>query len=281
MLADFIFTNIIYFLFLGISDDKSLDIQFQPHNMLKQTTHLDLVFHSKIITNSGERPFGTEAEICSSKYLCQKVKSRCRTNQEKGYNWDVYDISFLLAEWQIQNETLEELYVQLTFTDKKRKMRYSLQGIEGPLLVFSNGPEDDQISQYFGHLQSEHRHRRYAPQVKDQNSIQNPDVCQPHSWELSFAALDWDWVIQPKSYFANYCKGQCLEPMPRGINATNHAIVKAMYRHLHANDTATADIPPACCVPVRLNKMSLLYMVDNLPYVRRLSEMQADYCACV
>lgn len=114
------------------------------------------------------------------------------------------------------------------------------------------------------------------------NQLQ-PSDCQLHQWYVPFSRLGWsDWIIDPKGYTANFCGGECAEPlMNRNLNATNHSFIKSLYR-ARVGMHNTADIPSAQCVPIRLSPINLLFRrEDTMIVIRHLVEMVADRCGCM
>ena len=125
---------------------------------------------------------------------------------------------------------------------------------------------------------------------KDNRRQRREVTCSLTSWYLDFGKLGWtSWIRFPIGYYANYCSGSCISPSQRnpGGNMTNHAFVKGLYRTALQNDNpvpqASIDaLPTACCVPVRLSPINILYRNDDDNWiVREMSEMVADQCGCL
>ncbi len=269
-----------FIVFAGIADNGTVNLKFSHHQMLQETNFVYLVINLKELNKVNNVQPGGDTMICTSGHLCQYSKAIRRHDHVSDKTWDVFSINELLPRWK-HNSNLLSIELMIHFVSSEHI--YSMTGAEKPLLLLANSDEDSDIYQYFGLQPTEDsRKRRYAPIKTDENEItRDSGLCQVYPWKLSFESLDWDWVIAPKEYSANFCKGSCPEPLPRNMKATNHAIVKAIYRSKLTNETEFNDLPPACCVPVKLNPMSMLYNYEGLPYVRRLNEMSAEYCACV
>lgn len=125
---------------------------------------------------------------------------------------------------------------------------------------------------------------------KDNRRRRRDVTCSLTSWYLDFAKLGWtSWIRFPLGYYANYCSGSCVASSQTnpGSNMTNHAFVKGLYRTALQNDDtvpqASIDaLPTACCVPVRLSPINILYRNDDDNWIiRGMSEMVADQCGCL
>lgn len=106
--------------------------------------------------------------------------------------------------------------------------------------------------------------------------------CQLQEWELQFATLHWDWVVQPRRYKANMCQGACMVPLlPELVNTSNHAFMKLMY-HSATENRYTYEVPQASCVPIRFRSMSIIYLDDNGNVITKIyPEMIAESCGCL
>ncbi len=264
----------------AIANNGSLILHFYPSRTGVDINKIDLVFHYKRKVKTENE--GTVAKICLTDLgLCHTVPSRRRHDIISGHRWDVYDVSFLSMAMQIHGATESSFNIVVTFEQTKPRL-YNLNNRNAPLLTFSNLPEETDVSDLFGRIDKHVRAKRFAEvHYTSAKEVYDSDhLCHLESWTVTFRALGWEgWVMQPLSYQANYCTGQCPEPIPEILNATNHAYIKSLYRSRHNN--ISHPVPAACCVPLRLSRISLLYTIDNMPYVRRLSEMQANHCGCI
>lgn len=134
------------------------------------------------------------------------------------------------------------------------------------------------------------RHRRSlkqtpSPSVKshdkpsNRTKFRNPyhvKFCNKHPFYVSFTDLKWnDWIIAPDGFEAYHCAGRCPFPLPATLNSTNHAIVQ-MLAHL-----LTPSIPEPCCVPSRLQPITVLYYDDFANVVlKKYRNMIVQSCGC-
>jgi inhibin beta len=101
--------------------------------------------------------------------------------------------------------------------------------------------------------------------------------CCKESFYVSFQKLGWDdWVIAPKGYYANYCRGDC----------SRHRTPDTYYHyHGHVIDQVhkvdrLAGLQP-CCVPMKFSSTSIIYFgKDNNILKKDLPRMVVDECGC-
>ena len=95
--------------------------------------------------------------------------------------------------------------------------------------------------------------------------------CCLYPLEVDFGEWEWDWIINPRRYAANYCAGLC--PF----------VFQPEYPHTHL--VQQSNINPSsggpCCNPSKMSSISLLYYNDeeNIVY-GTLPKMVADVCSC-
>ncbi|XP_032122733.1 growth/differentiation factor 2 [Sapajus apella] len=102
--------------------------------------------------------------------------------------------------------------------------------------------------------------------------------CQKTSLLVNFEDIGWDsWIIAPKEYEAYECKGGCFFPLADDVTPTKHAIVQTLV-HLKF----PTKVGKACCVPTRLNPISVLYKDDmGVPTLKYHYEgMSVAECGC-
>ncbi|XP_065821284.1 bone morphogenetic protein 10-like [Labrus bergylta] len=103
------------------------------------------------------------------------------------------------------------------------------------------------------------------------------EPCKRTPLFVDFKDIGWDkWIIQPLSYEAYECNGVCNPPMTDEVSPTNHAIVQTL---LSVKSPERAS--RACCVPTKLEPISLLYH-DNgvITYNHKYEGMVVAECGC-
>jgi len=89
--------------------------------------------------------------------------------------------------------------------------------------------------------------------------------CCRESLYVNFTEIGWDdWVVQPRGYDANYCRGSCYSSVP--IYGYVTVIQKVL------------DKKP-CCSPKSFSSLTILYQDDNI-YKKMLPDMTVEDCAC-
>ncbi|XP_061448567.1 bone morphogenetic protein 10 [Rhineura floridana] len=100
--------------------------------------------------------------------------------------------------------------------------------------------------------------------------------CKKTSLYVDFKEIGWDsWIIAPPGYDASQCKGACSFPLDDHLTTT-HAKARTL---IHLNDPQKAS--PACCVPTKLDPISLLYLDKGVVTFKLNYEgMAVSECGC-
>ncbi|KAM9837393.1 bone morphogenetic protein 2-A [Aulostomus maculatus] len=120
------------------------------------------------------------------------------------------------------------------------------------------------------------RKRRGAPPFLPHGHAQS---CQRVPLFVDFEEIGWSgWIISPRGYNAYHCRGSCPFPLGGNLRATNHATVRSI---MHALKLSSDDVGAPCCVPDRLQSISLLYFDDDENVVlKQYDDMVALSCGC-
>lgn len=118
------------------------------------------------------------------------------------------------------------------------------------------------------------RRRRAAPSYHRSR----PMSCQRIPLFVDFEEIGWaGWIISPRGYNAYHCKGSCPFPLGESLRATNHATVQSIMHALKLSN----DVNTPCCVPDKLQSISLLYFDDEENVVlKQYDDMVAVSCGC-
>ncbi len=106
--------------------------------------------------------------------------------------------------------------------------------------------------------------------------------CCKQRFYISFKDLDWDdWIIAPRGYYANYCRGSCGGPHRTPDTFLNyHTHVLEEYRRTPEGQVNLSGITP-CCAPTKFAPMSLIYFGPDLNIIKRdLPKMIVEECGC-
>ncbi|KAM3860018.1 bone morphogenetic protein 2 [Diretmus argenteus] len=123
---------------------------------------------------------------------------------------------------------------------------------------------------------SSSRRRRAAPSFLPRGRAQS---CQRVPLFVDFEEIGWSgWIISPRGYNAYHCRGSCPFPLGESLHATNHATVRSI---MHALKLSDDGVGAPCCVPDRLQSISLLYFDDEENVVlKEYDDMVAVSCGC-
>lgn len=102
-------------------------------------------------------------------------------------------------------------------------------------------------------------------------------ACKRSPLFVDFKDIGWDsWIIQPLGYEAYECKGVCKLPMTPEVSPTKHAIVQSLLSAKSPERTSRA-----CCVPTKLDPISLLYHENGVvTFKHKYEGMVVAECGC-
>ncbi|KAM9841666.1 bone morphogenetic protein 10 [Aulostomus maculatus] len=103
------------------------------------------------------------------------------------------------------------------------------------------------------------------------------EPCKRTPLFVDFKEIGWDqWIIQPLGYEAYMCNGVCNQPLTAEVSPTKHAIVQTLL-----NIKSPKRVSRACCVPTKLEPISLLYH-DNgvITFNHKYEGMVVAECGC-
>ncbi|KAF3696149.1 Bone morphogenetic protein 10 [Channa argus] len=102
--------------------------------------------------------------------------------------------------------------------------------------------------------------------------------CKKQSLYVEFKDIGWDsWILAPTGYDAFECSGICSYPLTKHVTPTKHAIVQTL-----VNINSPQKASRACCVPTKLDPISLLYLDDTgvVTYKYKFEGMVVAECGC-
>ncbi|XP_069557567.1 bone morphogenetic protein 10 [Brachyistius frenatus] len=102
--------------------------------------------------------------------------------------------------------------------------------------------------------------------------------CKKQSLYVEFKDIGWDsWILAPTGYDAFECSGVCSFPLTKHVTPTKHAIVQTL-----VNINSPQKAARACCVPTKLDPISLLYLDDTgvVTYKYKFEGMVVAECGC-
>ncbi|KAH8342749.1 hypothetical protein KR084_005640 [Drosophila pseudotakahashii] len=195
----------------------------------------------------------------------------------KHLGWQKFDLTETIREWygHVSDEKLR-LLIDCTGCGG----RYSLHLFQTAKLG-DNSSESEYLSpnpnRPFLVLHTEStRTRRVRRRAVDCGGALSGQCCK-ESFYVSFKALGWDdWIIAPRGYFANYCRGDCTGSFRTPDTfQTFHAHFIEEYRKM-----GLLNGMRPCCAPIKFSSMSLIYYGDDGIIKRDLPKMVVDECGC-
>ncbi|XP_047637842.1 bone morphogenetic protein 10 [Phacochoerus africanus] len=134
---------------------------------------------------------------------------------------------------------------------------------------YSSGPGEEALLQMRSNIiyDSTARIRRNA----------KGNYCKRTPLYIDFKEIGWDsWIIAPPGYEAYECRGVCNYPLAEHLTPTKHAIIQALV-HLKNSQKASK----ACCVPTKLEPISILYLDKGVvTYKFKYEGMAVSECGC-
>ena len=220
----------------------------------------------------------TEAFICERTMdVCELVSAQRHEDMSASEQWDLFDLSYLLRTWRAFGlDSVLSLDLNVTFQQFASDPFhiYHMNGNDRPQLVSWRQPETPEVLQ---HLGAPERQRR---DVDSDGEEEEPDHCSLREWYLDFADVGFDkWVVHPSGFQANYCSGECTEPLTSALlPATNNAYIRSVAR---ANLGHT-NLPETKCSSLTLNSLSVIYFDENKTMrMKTLRDMIAFRCGCL
>ncbi|XP_041942404.1 growth/differentiation factor 2 [Alosa sapidissima] len=101
--------------------------------------------------------------------------------------------------------------------------------------------------------------------------------CRRTSLRVNFKDIGWhEWIVAPPEYEAYECKGTCQFPLSPDVTPSKHAIIQSLVNLRHPGKANMA-----CCVPTKLDPITIMYQENGVITVRHLyEEMRVAACGC-
>lgn len=188
------------------------------------------------------------------RFMCQQQKGN-ETLELRWHGMTSLDVAFLLLYFNDTDESAQAKLLargQEELTD--RESPFLMRSVRQTCSIASDVP---------------------CPSQEQDRSVNNQ--CSLHPYKVSFHQLGWDhWIIAPRLYTPNYCKGICTGVLPYGLNSPNHAIIQSL-----VNELVNRSVPQLSCVPYKFLPMSILLIEANGSILYKEYEgMIAQSCTC-
>ncbi|XP_074518622.1 bone morphogenetic protein 2 [Halichoeres trimaculatus] len=208
--------------------------------------------------------------------------------------WEVFNVTLTVSKWIHNSQENNGILVVTTLPSGtwmesvvSTKQNGELADTSAYLVIFSDDARTGASNQsYLGQAKSAaaahelHNHptrrRRASPDPLTHGRAQS---CQRVPLFVDFEEIGWSgWIISPRGYNAYHCKGSCPFPLGGNLRATNHATVRSI---MHALKLSGDEVGAPCCVPDKLQSISLLYFDDEENVVlKQYDDMVALSCGC-
>ncbi|XP_030630179.1 growth/differentiation factor 2 [Chanos chanos] len=221
-------------------------------------------------------------------------------------SWLAFDVTAAIQGWFHSGRSGGELEVEIEQPDcgflKSGGCDVSLSlqdNTSAVLIVFSDDLESrkrelkkemrEMVLQEQGTRAPEERGALLGPDLKEDDSNQDPinhprkkrharkNYCRRTSLRVNFKDIGWDkWIVAPPEYDAYECKGVCYFPLTDEVSPSKHAIIQAL---VNLSNPKKANM--ACCVPTKLDPITVMYQENGVITVRHLyEEMKVAECGC-
>ena len=103
------------------------------------------------------------------------------------------------------------------------------------------------------------------------------EYCRKTSLKVTFKDIGWDsWIVAPPEYDAFECRGQCSFPLTDEMTPSKHALIQTL---INIRNPKKANM--ACCVPIKLDPITVMYHENGRLTIRHLyEEMKVAECGC-
>ncbi|KAJ0060088.1 hypothetical protein NL108_003920 [Boleophthalmus pectinirostris] len=103
------------------------------------------------------------------------------------------------------------------------------------------------------------------------------EYCRRTSLKVNFKEIGWDsWIVAPPEYDAFECRGLCYHPLTDESSPSKHALIQAI---MNIRNPKKANM--ACCVPIKLDPITVMYQENGRLTIRYLyEEMKVAECGC-
>ncbi|XP_044742099.1 protein dbl-1 [Chrysoperla carnea] len=124
------------------------------------------------------------------------------------------------------------------------------------------------------HRKLQLRSRKSRQNIRPYCNNQNTTKCCRYPLSVTFKDLEsFEFILEPKSYDAGYCKGHC----PVRYNPANkHALIQSL---VWKKDRRA---PKPCCAPKKYSSLQIIYLdKNNKMKVTKWPKMSVVDCACI
>lgn len=109
-------------------------------------------------------------------------------------------------------------------------------------------------------------------------TLSSKDCCRERLW-IEFKENGMDFIINPKGYYANYCRGDCNQAADNAVRSAHNSLV-SLYAQSHPAHARRLGIK-TCCSATEYESLSVMYLnQNNLPSNRTFNNLIVKSCGC-
>ncbi|XP_061822147.1 growth/differentiation factor 2 [Nerophis lumbriciformis] len=155
------------------------------------------------------------------------------------------------------------------FSSRRREAKKELREMmlhEEETIFFTNWNTEGQLTNQIPGAQ--HRRKRRKAER---------EYCRRTSLKVNFRDIGWDsWIVAPPEYDAFECRGLCYHPLTDESTPSKHALIQTL---MNIRNPKKANM--ACCVPIKLDPITVMYQENGRLTIRYLyEEMKVAECGC-
>ncbi|XP_067225305.1 growth/differentiation factor 2 [Chanodichthys erythropterus] len=205
---------------------------------------------------------------------------------ESRNTWEAFDVTGAVRIWHDSGRGAGELQVEIEQDCESLDISLGLEdNSSAVLIVFSDdlgnrkGESMKEIKEMLLHEKEQIFLENHIPVDKHPRKKRKAknNYCRRTSLKVNFKDIGWDkWIVAPPEYDAYECKGVCYFPLTDDVNPSKHAIIQTL---VNLSNPKKANM--ACCVPTKLDPISVMYQERGVITVRHLyDEMKVAKCGC-
>lgn len=205
--------------------------------------------------------------------------------------WEAFDVTTAVRSWHESGHGAGELQVELeqdsdSLKDGWLDISIGLEDNTSAVLIVFSDDLENRKSESMNEVMEMLLREKEAEFLDDYVHVdQHPrrkrkaknNYCHRTSLKVIFKDIGWDkWIVAPPEYEAYECKGVCSYPLTDDLTPSKHAIIQTL---VNLNDPKKAN--KACCVPTKLDPITVMYQEKGVVTVRQLfKDMKVAECGC-
>lgn len=179
--------------------------------------------------------------------------------------WIKFDLTITLRRWLLKSRTS-------TYGLRISCKTCAMDVEDVPI---SNDPGEKPFIVINFNTKEQHRRAKRSGLCESKSTM-----CCKESLYVNFTDIGWgDWILAPEGYYANFCRGSCVEV---GVSKISHyaTVIQRLQNKAQLSAAQLSQLS-TCCTATKLSPMSLLYTtVEGAIAYNLLPNMVVDSCGC-